>query len=109
MLGALEFAAVSTYLRGMAKHNFRSLSSRFRSVFTSVVAPCLGLAVTVFSSQAEAQIRMISPNGLAYVETQSVAQSGGFTAMGSYADGFDENGDGVTDDYRGGVYLYEWG
>jgi len=52
---------------------------------------------------------MVSPNGLAYVETQAVAQNGGFTAMGSYADGFDTDGDGVTNDYRGAVYLSEWG
>jgi hypothetical protein len=87
----------------------RSLSSRFRSLITPVLAPCLGLAITVFSSQAHAQIRMISPNGLSYVETQAVAQNGGFTAVGSYADGVDADGNGATDDYRGAVYVYEWG
>jgi hypothetical protein len=94
----------------MAKRKARSISSfGFRSLIAPVIAPCLGLAVMAFSVQAQAQIRMISPNGLAYVETQAVAQNGGFTAMGSYADGLDADGNGVTDDYRGGVYLYEWG
>ncbi|HYQ28563.1 MAG TPA: FG-GAP repeat protein, partial [Polyangiaceae bacterium] len=74
-----------------------------------MLAPCLGLAVLALSSPAQAQIRMVSPNGLAYVETQAVAQNGGFTAIGSYADGFDADGNGATDDYRGAVYLYEWG
>lgn len=91
------------------KFESRSVSDRFRSLITPVLGPCLGLAVLALSSPAQAQIRMVSPNGLAYVETQAVAQNGGLTAVGSYADGFDANGDGTTDDYRGAVYLYEWG
>jgi hypothetical protein len=94
----------------MAKRKSRSIGSFcFRSLITPVIAPCLALAVVAFSGQAQAQIRMVSPNGLAYVETQAVAQNGGFTAMGGYLDGSDSNGDGNSDDFRGGVYLYEWG
>jgi hypothetical protein len=94
----------------MATRKHRSFkSSSFGSLVKRVIAPCLGLAFTTLSFQAGAQIRMVSPNGLAFTEPQSVAQHGGFTAVGGRQDGLDINGDGAGDDYRGGVYLFEWG
>jgi FG-GAP repeat protein len=104
-----NFGGVANLARMAKRKSGSSSSFDFRSLVTPMIAPCLGLAVMAFSAQAQAQIRMISPNGLAYVETQTVAQNGGFTAMGGYLDGSDANADGNSDDYRGGVYLYEWG
>jgi hypothetical protein len=94
----------------MATRKYRSFNSpSFRSLIKLVIVPCLGLTCMTVSFQARAQIRMVSPNGLAFTEPQSVAQHGGFTAVGGRQDGFDTNRDGAGDDYRGGVYLYEWG
>jgi hypothetical protein len=94
----------------MATPKYRSFrSSRLAPFVQRVIAPCLGLALVTVSLQAQAQIKMVSPNGLAFTEPQSVAQYGGLTALGGRQDGLDTNGDGVGDDYRGGVYLYEWG
>jgi hypothetical protein len=99
----------------MANRNYRpvksSISVNVGSFIKRVIAPGLGLglAMLTLSGRAQAQIRMVSPNGLAYTEPRSVAQFGGFTAFGGSQDGNDTNADGVGDDYRGGVYLYEWG